>query len=151
MKKCSKCEIDKDTKEFSKDNKTKDGLYSYCKACKTINTRSYYLNNLEKERLRGITKYSNNKEHYQQKSIDYNHANIDKRRTWKAKRRADEIGATLKGFDDELLEIYKNRPDDYHVDHIIPLRGKNVCGLHVPWNLQYLTPEENLKKSNKLF
>lgn len=50
----------------------------------------------------------------------------------------------------EILEIYKNRPQGYHVDHIIPLNGANVSGLHVPWNLQYLPALENIKKQNKV-
>lgn len=50
----------------------------------------------------------------------------------------------------EIANIYRNCPIGHHVDHIIPINGKNVSGLHVPWNMQYLLAEENLKKSNKL-
>jgi hypothetical protein len=49
----------------------------------------------------------------------------------------------------KIMEIYVNRPEGYHVDHIIPLRGKLVSGLHVESNLQYLPALENMKKHNK--
>jgi hypothetical protein len=50
---------------------------------------------------------------------------------------------------DRIKEIYNNRPNGYEVDHIIPLCSKNVSGLHIPENLQYLRAEINRTKNNK--
>lgn len=73
-----------------------------------------------------------------------------KRRAWETLRRAKKMMATPPWVDKKELEvIYLNCPAGYHVDHIIPLKHPLVCGLHVPWNLQYLSSKENIRKHNK--
>lgn len=152
---------------FSKGNNPKDKLSYYCKSCirrickkryQSITDKSSYrawalrnpekmLECVRKSKRKNIAKYREYNRTWQK-------ANSGKVTAYTRKRQAQQLNATPKWLSGSQLKeieaIYINRPKGYHVDHIVPLLGKDVCGLHVPWNLQYLTSSDNIKKSNKL-
>lgn len=66
-------------------------------------------------------------------------------------RRARKLKAQPIWVDEtEMKKIYFNCPPGFEVDHIMPLASPILCGLHVPWNLQYLPKRENRLKGNKV-
>jgi 5-methylcytosine-specific restriction endonuclease McrA len=90
---------------------------------------------------------------------EYKSLNKDKVNANNAKRRASRISRTPQWLCDNhkslIVSIYseaKTRTNStgikHHVDHIVPLQGKTVSGLHVPWNLQVLSEQQNIQKSN---
>lgn len=121
--------------------------------------KEYELKNKEKIALRRKLQRIRDGEQYKKRSKEskkrYKEKNRERyillNRQQCAKRRAKKLQAIPKFADlNKIKEIYKNCPKGYEVDHIIPLQGKNVSGLHIETNLQYLPMRENRVKSNKL-
>ena len=129
---CSLCLSIKTIEEnFYKSKSKPRGIESYCISCdKERYSKDKSWKNEQKKQY-----YEANKEMFSEKSRHRELSKKNRTPAW-ADRKA-------------IREIYKNCPEGYHVDHIIPLQGKLVSGLHIAENLQYLTAEDNLKKSNK--
>lgn len=116
--------------------------------------------NDEKIKLRHKLWYQNNKESIKAQQKIYLANNLEKFRLKRANRRATIIMRTPSWnceFNDfAIQELYslaalrtKVTNISWHVDHIIPLKGKKVSGLHVANNLQVITSLENCVKANK--
>lgn len=157
MKVCRQCKVEKDISEFHRHQYTKDGHRSSCKICRKSVSVLYYKKYKNKILTASKVYLENNKERMAETAKKYYNKNKftpeqrKKNREKAALRRARKLNATPIWINlKEIKYVYYNCPEDYHVDHIIPLKGNMVCGLHVPWNLQYLTAKENLQKSNKL-
>lgn len=94
--------------------------------------------------------YEANRSHMLSANREWCVNNPDQRRAHHRRYYAAKVRATPAWADMAAIEaFYAARPVGMEVDHIIPLQGKNVSGLHVHWNLQYLTPAENAAKGNK--
>jgi hypothetical protein len=91
-------------------------------------------------------------------NVAYCAINRDKRSAIGAARKARKLRATPGWAKKEKIEEFyytanmlgMHTGDQYHVDHIVPLKNKRVCGLHCEANLQVLTAKENISKGNRL-
>jgi hypothetical protein len=156
MKTCPNCKQTKDLSLFSK-YKEKSYYYSYCKQCATAKGKEWANKNLEKSRACKAKWQENNKQKKAESQRKWMNNNPFIHTAKEAKRRATTLNATPKWADLSAIKTEYQLAkwcsdvtgEFYHVDHIVPLKGKNVCGLHVHWNLQVLPAQINLQKGNK--
>ncbi len=110
--------------------------------------RKYYINNREK-RLAAVKEWaSNNRSKCNAMKKAYKATKIKACPEW-VRNDPDLMWMMDEAYDLAQLRT-KMLGFAWQVDHIVPLRGKTVCGLHVPWNLQVISAAENNRKSNKL-
>lgn len=123
--------------------------------------KEYYYRTLEKSRLSRLQHRNDNLEQYQAYGREYDKKHRAVKTARENFRRAKKLNATPKWLTKDQLDQIKVMYLKcsvlkvltgiiYHVDHIIPLVNDNVCGLHVPWNLQLLPWYENLSKGNRV-
>lgn len=147
IKICNKCNFQGENSLFRKDR-------NICKACDKVRKDIWYANNKDKRKISTKAYYEANREIYKVKKRIYQQANLAKYCAIVNKYRAAKLNATPKWLTKEQLKeiekIYESCPKGYHVDHILPLQGETVSGLHVPWNLQLLPASKNIQKSNKV-
>lgn len=177
MKTCTKCHNTKTLEDFHKDAMGKEGRRASCKECDLLRKRTQYNTDpIFKDKVRTYQRgrsehYSklnkawreNNKVSVRDRVREKYQSNMLTRASVKANSaqyRRSKVSAQPKWLSEKdkerIKDIYLLAEDlqiisgqKYQVDHIIPLRGKTVCGLHVPWNLQILPADINLAKGNK--
>lgn len=143
---CSKCGQEKPLDKFYAPR-------ADCKECSKARAKQWYESNRKRRYQKHLDWCESNPERIKElrrAALKRHHAlHLDEHRVRQAKRRADKGNRTPVWSNLEAIkEFYISCPDGYHVDHIVPLKGKKVSGLHVLDNLQYLPAEENLRKSN---
>lgn len=140
-----------------------------CTDCNRVNTSSlkkaeynkaYYIKNIDRIRKLGAAYRLNNKSKKSEYDKQYSKLNLTKINTWRAKYRAAKLQRTVK-WDlaltefvcNEAYELTKLRKKlfgfEWEVDHVIPLQGELVSGLHVWSNLAVIPATVNSSKGNK--
>ena len=118
--------------------------------------KEYLKKNKEKIKEKRKEYREKNKEKINLNEREYKKTNKGKVNAHTAKRRATKLQATPTWSElDKIKIVYQKAQElgkltglEYHVDHIVPLQGNNVCGLHVWHNLQILEASINISKSN---
>ena len=165
FKVCNRCLIQNTLLEFSPAMTCKDGYRNYCKECQSLKKKEWYENNKEHVLTKTALWQQLHPEIVKQTKQSWKNAHPEYAKEYKkeySKKNKDKINAQtaarrkrvqrntpIWANKSEIISFYLNCPKGHHVDHIIPLKGKNVSGLHVLENLQYLPAYENMKKGNK--
>lgn len=150
---CRECGIEKPTEDFGTVKKGRgDRLNrpSRCKPCRTDHVREYN----KRVRESDPEKHALNFKRWAKSNKAHLAAKANKRRTSKLRATPAWLSMIDIARMGEFYEIAAAKTVQtgvcHEVDHIVPLKGKTVRGLHVPWNLQVLTESENASKRNKL-
>jgi hypothetical protein len=160
MKTCSKCRIPKDYSEFRKNRCMKDGFANVCKLCHNTCCKNWKQKNPDKVAAHMRANYLKYHEEWKSATRKWVADNPSKvavfsKNRIKAMRQRTPKWLTPQDWVkmNKIYDLAKKLTADtgikYSVDHILPIRGKNVSGLHVPQNLRVLPHVENLRKSNK--
>lgn len=104
----------------------------------------YAENNKDLIKLSGRNWCIKNRDKLRAKDARRRSAKLDRTPMWETTKDRESI-AHIYWLANEFSKAFDVK---YHVDHIIPLQGKLVSGLHTPLNLQILPAIDNMKKSN---
>lgn len=164
MKQCTKCFCFEPLDRFYKQAKnSKDGYQSHCKACDNKRVAARKEKNKEQTKaaqaIADRTKYLKNKERILARNKVWKVANPARMQAADAKRRAARMQRTPAWLTEDDLWFIEQAHDiaqkrtqvlgfSWHVDHIVPLQGKLVSGLHVPHNMQVIPAVDNCRKAN---